>query len=414
MNASDGSKRATILVVDDTPDNLALMSNLLMVDYKVKIANSGAKALRIAASDTPPDLILLDIMMPGMDGYQVCRQLKKDPGTRQIPVIFLTARAEREDEQLGLELGAVDYITKPISPPIVLARVKNHLALQSVAEFLRDQNSFLEAEVGRRTDQLLAVRELALRNQQLKEAMEMKAGVLANMGHDLRTPLNSVIGFSELVLGQSYGPVNDKQREFLDAIRASGRRLLLQVNGMLELSRAESGGVELELGAFSLRGLLEAALAACREPASRGGVELRLTLAPELEGGIVADQRKLSQILAQLLSNAVRFTPAGGFVELSALGEGELLEIGVADSGSGISTDDLPKLFQLFAPLDAAQTRNFAGTGLGLALARSLVELHGGRIWAEGRPGGGSSFRFTVALVRAPAAGPAPGRSASP
>jgi len=139
--------KATILVVDDTPENLVLMSNLLKDDYKVKIANSGEKALRIAGSDSPPDLILLDIMMPGMDGYEVCRRLKRDPGTMNIPVIFLTAKAEVEDEKKGLELGAVDYITKPISPPIVMARVKNHLALKSVADFLHDRNDFLELEV---------------------------------------------------------------------------------------------------------------------------------------------------------------------------------------------------------------------------------------------------------------------------
>jgi len=154
--------KATILVVDDTPDNLALMSNLLKDDYKVKIASSGEKALKIAASDPPPDLILLDIMMPGMDGYQVCQQLKRDPKTVNITVIFLTAKAEMEDEKKGLELGAVDYITKPISPPIVMARVKNHLALKAMADFLRDQNEFLELEVAKRTREVMAIQDVTI------------------------------------------------------------------------------------------------------------------------------------------------------------------------------------------------------------------------------------------------------------
>lgn len=130
MNNPDLTEKATILVVDDTPDNLTLMNNLLKGDYHVRIANSGEKALKIAASNPPPDLILLDIMMPDMDGYEVCQRLKRDPRTMHIPVIFITAKTEEEDERKGLELGAVDYITKPISPPIVMARVKNHLALQ--------------------------------------------------------------------------------------------------------------------------------------------------------------------------------------------------------------------------------------------------------------------------------------------
>ena len=147
MGTLDVAEKATILVVDDTPDNLILMSNLLKGDYQVKIAAGGEKALEIAASGTPPDLILLDIMMPGMDGYEVCQQLKDNPLTTNIPVIFLTARAEKEDERKGLELGAVDYITKPISPAIVMARVKNHLALKTMASRLREQNQTLAHKV---------------------------------------------------------------------------------------------------------------------------------------------------------------------------------------------------------------------------------------------------------------------------
>ena len=162
MDGFNFTEKATILVVDDMPDNLALMSHLLSGIYTVKIANNGKKALKIALSEAPPDLILLDIMMPGMDGYEVCRQLKCEPRTRTIPVIFLTARAGLEDEKKGLELGAMDYITKPISPPIVLARVKNHLALKVMDDFLRDQNSFLEVEVAKRTRDVMAIQDVTI------------------------------------------------------------------------------------------------------------------------------------------------------------------------------------------------------------------------------------------------------------
>ncbi len=161
-NALDFTERPTILVVDDTPDNLALMSGLLKDSYKVKVANHGEKALKIAASDSPPDLILLDIMMPDLDGYQVCERLKGDPATRDIPVIFLTAKTEVEDEQHGLALGAEDYITKPISPPIVLARVATHLQLKASADFLRDKAAFLEQEVAKRTRELQAIQDVTI------------------------------------------------------------------------------------------------------------------------------------------------------------------------------------------------------------------------------------------------------------
>ena len=169
MDRTDFTEKVTILVVDDTPENLALMSSLLKDDYKVKIANGGEKALKIAGSDSPPDLILLDIMMPGMDGYEVCRQLKRDSKTMNIPVIFLTARTEMADEKKGLEIGAVDYITKPVSPPILMARVKSHLALKAMADFLRDQAAFLEREVAKRTAELVLAKEAAEKGKQEAE-----------------------------------------------------------------------------------------------------------------------------------------------------------------------------------------------------------------------------------------------------
>ena len=154
--------RHTVLVVDDTPENLLLMQALLRDHYKVKGANNGERALKIALGDSPPDLILLDIMMPGIDGYEVCRQLKASEKARDIPVIFLTAKSQVEDEELGFELGAVDYITKPVSPPLVLARVKTHLAMKATADFMRDKAEYLEAEVANRTRQITGIQDVTI------------------------------------------------------------------------------------------------------------------------------------------------------------------------------------------------------------------------------------------------------------
>ncbi len=162
LTTSDGDARSTILVVDDTLDNLSLMSELLKDHYKVRIANSGEKALKYVQGDGRPDLILLDIMMPGLSGYDVIRTLKADPATRHIPVIFLTAMSAAEDEREGLSMGAADYITKPISPPILLARVKTQLENKAAADFLRDQNTFLATEVGKRTRELSAIQDVTI------------------------------------------------------------------------------------------------------------------------------------------------------------------------------------------------------------------------------------------------------------
>lgn len=161
-NDADYPAKATILVVDDTPDNLSLMSGLLKDTYKVKVANNGEKALKYIQGDSKPDLILLDIMMPGLSGYDVIRELKANPATRHIPVIFLTAMSAADDEKKGLEMGAADYITKPISPPIVMARVKTQLENKAAADFLRDQNTYLETEVAKRTREISAIQDVTI------------------------------------------------------------------------------------------------------------------------------------------------------------------------------------------------------------------------------------------------------------
>ena len=161
-SALDFTAKPTVLIVDDTPENLTLMNGLLREDYRTKVANSGARALALAVADPKPDLVLLDIMMPEMDGYEVCRRLKADAATRDIPVMFLTAKVEVEDEQQGFDVGAVDYITKPISPPIVLARVKTQLSLKAAADFLRDKNAYLETEVQKRTREVQVVQDVTI------------------------------------------------------------------------------------------------------------------------------------------------------------------------------------------------------------------------------------------------------------
>lgn len=159
---TDRTARPTLLIVDDVVDNIALLSSLLKDAYRTKIATSGEKALKIAMADDPVDLILLDIMMPGMDGYEVCERLKADERTRNIPIIFLTAMTQPEDEERGLQLGAVDYITKPISPPILLARVQTHLALKQAQDYLRDQNAILEQKVIERTREIASVQDVTI------------------------------------------------------------------------------------------------------------------------------------------------------------------------------------------------------------------------------------------------------------
>ena len=240
--------------------------------------------------------------------------------------------------------------------------------------------------------------ELAENNLQLEKVSRIKSDFLANMSHELRTPLNSIIGFSEVLQDHLFGPINDKQQEYLNNILTSGRHLLSLINDILDLSKVEAGKMELELSTFSLRESLEASLAMLKEKAMKGQLKLELELAQSADLSIVADQRKFKQIMFNLVSNAVKFTPPGGSVHISANRDGDFVEIAVADTGMGIKKEDIPKLFQPFSQLETGYTKESEGTGLGLALNRQLVELHGGRIWVASEFGKGSRFSFTIPI----------------
>ncbi len=242
--------------------------------------------------------------------------------------------------------------------------------------------------------------EIAGNNLKLEEVSRSKSEFLANMSHELRTPLNSVIGFSEVLQDQIFGSLNEKQEEYIKNILTSGRHLLSLINDILDLSKVESGKMELELSTFSLRETLDASVMMLQEKALKGTIGLSTELAPDADTCIVADQRKIKQILFNLVSNAVKFTGSGGVVNVSAVKDGEYIEITVADTGLGIKPEDIPKLFQAFTQLESVYTKGFEGTGLGLALTRQLVELHGGRIWVESTFGLGSRFIFTLPFTQ--------------
>ena len=231
---------------------------------------------------------------------------------------------------------------------------------------------------------------------EIEAASRHKSEFLANMSHELRTPLNAIIGFSEVLLERMFGELNPKQEEYLDDILASGRHLLSLINDILDLSKVEAGKMELETSSFNLPASLEGCLSLVRERATRHGIGLSLTV-DERVGDVVADERKIRQVVLNLLSNAVKFTPEGGRVALSLTqGEGEV-EIAVSDTGIGIAPEDQAAVFEEFRQVGSDQARKNEGTGLGLALARKFVELHGGRIWLASEVGKGSTFTFTVA-----------------
>ena len=246
--------------------------------------------------------------------------------------------------------------------------------------------------------------EVEEKNVQLETANRHKSEFLANMSHELRTPLNAVIGFSEVLLEKMFGEVNEKQEEYLRDILTSGRHLLSLINDILDLSKIEAGRMELLVSTFDLPGLLENALVMIRERATGHGITLALEV-DEQVGELTADERKVKQVVFNLLSNAVKFTPDRGKVTLkAALADPEFAEIAVTDTGIGIAPEDQAQLFEEFRQVGSDYARKREGTGLGLALCKRFVELHGGRIWVQSAPGQGSTFTFTLPVK--PAADP--------
>jgi signal transduction histidine kinase len=237
--------------------------------------------------------------------------------------------------------------------------------------------------------------ELGRLYQQIEAGSRHKSEFLANMSHELRTPLNAIIGFSEVLLERMFGELNPKQEEYIQDVLTSGRHLLSLINDILDLSKVEAGRMELELSAFDLPAALDGCQTLVRERTTRRGIALTLTV-DEPVGEVVADERKVRQVVLNLLSNAVKFTPDGGRVAVHATSVEGGVEIAVGDTGIGIAPEDQAAVFEEFRQVGSDQARKSEGTGLGLALARKFVELHGGRIWLTSEVGKGSTFTFTI------------------
>lgn len=344
-------ERKTILLVDDTPDNIKLLKSLLKDEFKTKIATNGEKALSIAFSDSPPDLILLDIMMPEMDGYEVCERLKSDDKTRDIPVIFLTAKAQMEDEQKGLEMGAVDYITKPISPPILITRVQTHLRLKNANDILKQQN------------------ELLMENTQLREDVERITR------HDLKTPLNAIINFPKLMDKEN---LTEKQIEQLEKISKAGYKMLNMINLSLDLYKMEVRTYQFNpvpVDIFEvLHDIFQENRLFIRSRQITFNIFLNGLIAVEGTTFEVPGEKLLIySMLANLLKNALEASPRKETITIS-IDKEPTPKISIHNKGAVLK--EIKDTF--FEKYSTAGKKT--GTGLGTYSAKLIMETHGGSI----------------------------------
>ncbi len=428
-----------ILAIDDNKDNLVVLNALLSDAFpgsKIYSVQTGAEGINLAKAENP-DVILLDLVMPGMDGFETCRQLKENDLLKRIPVIILTAaKTETSNRIKALKLGAEAFLGKPIDESELTAQVSSMVRIKKSEDNVRLENLRLEEVVKERTNDLL--RELDERKraekdlkksyedlelskiatlnllEDLKMEMEqrhiiqneliaakekaeasdrLKTAFMNNISHEVRTPLNGILGFGDLLT--SPGLTDEEKATYLEILNSSSDRLLKTINDYMDISLIVSGNLEVRYTEFNPAILLEKVLTTFYSRIKAKNLDVKISRAPDTECMLNSDAELLRKLLINLLDNAIKYSTQG-LIELGYLVKPGCIQFYVKDDGVGISDDKQVQIFEYFMQEDLSHTRKYEGSGLGLSISKGLVELLGGRIWVESVKDKGSVFWFTI------------------
>lgn len=370
MTPSSFDTMGRILIVDDTPLNLRLLSSILEIEgYSVVSASSGPEALAILP-EASPDVVLLDVMMPGMDGFEVCRRLKAGVAS-YLPVVMVTALQETEDRVRALEVGADDFLTKPVDEVEVLARVK----------------TLVHAKRGR--DDLERAYKALQRSEGLRDSLSQM------LVHDLRTPLTAMIASLDIMLRSYSDSLDDIQRELLEVCMSSCRRMVDQVSELLDIGKIESGAMVLNRQSVTPQEVIEQALQMLKSLVRDRQNKIVVHTTPD-EPPLFADTDLLRRVLINIIGNSLKFTPSGTRLDITVRYEDSKHLFSVKDQGPGISVEDQERIFDKWGQAEARGEGHKISSGLGLTFCRLAVEAHGGKIWVESELGQGSTFSFTI------------------
>jgi two-component system sensor histidine kinase/response regulator len=380
LNINIQDRESLILIVDDIPKNLQVLSSILNTEnYQISFASNGSQAIEVARSSNP-DLILLDIMMPEMDGYEACRIMKSDETLRHIPVIFLTGKAETEDVVRGLKLGAVDYVTKPFNSSELLTRVRTHLELKHSRDALLEYND-----------------ELINTQTELKSVLASKDKFFSIIAHDLRGPFTGFLGLSELLRDKYSDMSGEDISRISSSMNQAAKNLFSFLENLLEWSRSQMGRMEFNPSKLDVYETIERTYSIFEATAAEKEIELINLM--ERNTFANADNNMLNTIVRNLVSNALKFSNQGSKIEVSSTQfNDDFIEICIQDYGVGMDHDAQIKVFKIDEKYSRPGTANERGTGLGLILCKDLVEKHGGMIALESKLEQGTCFKFTLPI----------------
>ena len=375
-----------ILVVENEVGMRATLCAILEdAGYKVSGLDKGAEALEMIRNQ-PFNVVITDIRLPDINGMEILELAKEiDP---DVAVIVMTGYASLETAVEAVNEGAYAYFVKPANVDEIKTTIINALRQQRLSR----ENKRLVDDLQRSNKLLFEA------NKQLKKTTDAKSAFLASMSHELRTPLNTIIGFSELMIDEVPGEINEEQRQCLNDVLSSSKHLLSLINEVLDLSKIESGKVELRLSNIILTKVIESLKSTLMPILASRKQSLDIKIEEGLPS-VYTDKAKLRQVLLNLLTNAIKFTSDGGKLKIEAIRDGAWCQVSVIDNGTGIKKEDQERIFEPFTQIDALPEEKREGTGLGLALTKQLVEMCGGKIWVESEYGKGSQFTFTVPLA---------------